>query len=872
MTLCLATIVSCKNDSAPALVTPESNDPKIKKLKLPEGFRAERLYSPGEKDQGSWVSITFDDKGRMITCDQFGFLYRLKIPAIGDSSEPVVEKMHIGADTTKPALGYAQGLLWAFNSLYVSVNNMVDGKFNKSGLYRVQDTDGDDQLDKVTLLKEMVGDGEHGPHSIKLSPDKQSLYVIAGNHTNVPKMNTYRLPSNWKEDNLFPLIKDPSGHANDRYAPGGWIAHVDSTGKNWELVSAGYRNAFDIAFNEAGDLFVYDSDMEYDIGMPWYRPTRITHATSGSEFGWRTGNSKWSPAYPDNLPALLNIGQGSPTNLVYGTDAKFPAKYRNSLFAFDWSFGIIYAVQLKPEGSSYSAEAEEFISGSPLPLTDGVIGPDGALYFLTGGRRLESDLYRVSYVGEEKTGDNNIVINEENKLRREIEKYHEPKAGAVEYAWKYLNHKDRFIRYAARIAVEHQPVQQWQELVFKEKDPVALTQSAVALARQGDASLKNKLLQTLNTINYQQLSASQKIDLLRAYELVFSRMGFPDGTVREQTIAYLDANYPGKDNFVNRQLSKLLIQLQSPGAVAKTITLMESAKDDTADQKAFTESSDLILRNPQYGLDIANMLAKTPPAQQTYYAVMLSAAKAGWTEELQKKYFKWFANAFTNYRGGHSFVGFIDRSRKLALQNVSKEKFAYYNRLSGDSLLEKSGRHLAKNIPSPKGPGRDWKLEEAVKIADSGMLEKRNFENGKNMFAASMCASCHGMRGEGANVGPNLTQLGTRFSTRDMLEAIIEPNKTVSDQYAATIFTLHDGKTIVGRLINQDADKYMVSQNPFAPQTLREIPKKEVVNTKLSTVSIMMPGMINSLNPEELKDLVAYLMAGGNKEHPVYKK
>ena len=131
--------------------------------------------------------------------------------------------------------------------------------------------------------------------------------------------------------------------------------------------------------------------------MPWYRPTRICHVTSGSEFGWRTGNGKWSPAYPDNLPPVLNIGQGSPTNLIYGMSAKFPDKYQNSLFAFDWSFGIIYAIQLTPKGASYEAKAEEFLSGAPLPLTDGVIGPDGALYFLTGGRRLESDLYRVYY-------------------------------------------------------------------------------------------------------------------------------------------------------------------------------------------------------------------------------------------------------------------------------------------------------------------------------------------------------------------------------------------------------------------------------------------------------------------------------------------
>ena len=138
------------------------------------------------------------------------------------------------------------------------------------------------------------------------------------------------------------------------------------------------------------------------------------------------------------------------------------------------------------------------------------------------------------------------------------------------------------------------------------------------------------------------------------------------------------------------------------------------------------------------------------------------------------------------------------------------------------------------------------------------------------MYKASVCSSCHTMRGEGGQIGPDLTQLGTRFTAKDMLEAIIEPNKTISDQYAATIFYLKDGKSVVGRLINQDNDKYSISQNPFAPQNLRDIPKADVIRTQLSDVSIMLPGMINRLNEEELKDLIAYLMAGGNKEHPVY--
>jgi putative heme-binding domain-containing protein len=851
------------------LVSQESADPKIAKLKMPKGFKAERIYSPGENDQGSWVSMTFDNKGRMIACDQFGGMYRLEVPPTGDSSKPKVERLIIGkpnpsdSGTNRFGMGYAQGLLYAFNSLYVMVNHNSNADFTKDGgLYRLQDKDGDDQYETVEHLMKMNGEGEHGPHSIILSPDKQSIYLIAGNHTDLPKFDTYRLPSNWQEDNLFPLIKDPSGHANDRTAPGGWIAHIDSAGKKWELFSAGYRNAFDIAFNDVGDLFAYDSDMEYDIGMPWYRPTRICHVTSGSEFGWRTGNSKWSPSFPDNLPAILNIGQGSPTNLLYAGNAKFPAKYKNSLLAFDWSFGIIYSVQLEPDGSTYKAKAEEFISGAPLPLTDGIVGPDGALYFLTGGRRLESDLYRVTYDGDEKNEEvKQTAIAPENKLRKQLEEYHTgAKSGAIDFAWPQLKSNDRFIRYAARIAVEHQPVAEWQNKVLSEKDPVTLIQSSVALARQGKPDVKDPLLQALNTIDASRLSKEQQVDLSRAYELVFLRMGFPDGNVREQTIAILEKNFPADDNMVNRQYSKLLISLQAPDAVEKTMALMQNAKDDASYQKTFTESSDLIMRNPQYGLDIAEMLSKVPPAQQTYYANMLSAAKVGWTPELREKYFNWFRNA-SNYRGGKSFMGFIDRARKLALVNVPKAEFAHFNALSGDSIFKYAGPFVASKIPQPKGPGRDWTVEEALKVVDSG-LNNRNIENGKNMFAASMCMSCHSFKGEGGQIGPDLTQLGTRFSAKDILESIIEPNKTISDQYAATIFYLKDGKSIMGRLISQDDEKYTVSQNPFAPQILREIPKKDVDRTKVSDISIMMPGMINNLNSDELRDLMAFLMSG----------
>lgn len=855
-----------------------ADNPKTDKLKLQPGFKAEHLYTPSDNGQGSWVSMCFDDKGRMITSDQYGFLYRLELPAVGSgSAKPKIEKLEVRlpTDTSKVGMGYAQGLLYAFNSLYVMVNNRENPNFRKSsGLYRLKDTNGDDQFDQITLIKALKGEGEHGPHSIVMAPDKQSLYVICGNHTDAPKMDAYRLPSNWKDDNLFPKITDPRGHAADRNAPGGWIAHIDPDGKRWEMVSAGYRNPFDIAFNEAGDMFTYDSDMEWDFGLPWYRPTRICHATSASEFGWRTGNGKWLPSNPDNLPPVLNIGQGSPTNLLYGQNARFPQKYRQSLYAFDWSFGIIYSIYLKPKGASYEAEREEFVSGSPLPLTDGAIGPDGALYFLTGGRRLESDLYRVYYNGNENTtaSANVPAPTKEHQLRNQLEQYHaDPNPAAIGAAWPNLNHPDRFVRYAARLAVEHQPVSQWQEKALSETDPQRATQALIALARQGDSTMNSQLLNALMRINYDKLPEAQQFDLLRAFELAFTRTGMPQPADKQKVIAYLSPKYPAKTALLNRGLSRDLIYLEAPDVIARTLTLM-SAKDEPGSKdlglETATASSDLILRNPQYGLDIARMLEKVPPLQQTFYAVMLSRQKTGWTPELREQYFKWFANAF-GYQGGRSYVGFIDKARKLALANVPKDQFERYNKLSGADLLTTSGNDLAGGY-TPKGPYRNWKFENALAVVDSGMAH-RDYEQGKKIYSAVLCSRCHAIGGDGGDIGPDLTQLGTRFSNKDILDAIIYPNKTVSDQYAATIFYLKNGQSVLGRLISEDKTSYSISQNPFAADQLRKILKKDVTSKKYSTESVMLPGLINPLNPEELKDLIAYLKSGGKQDYELYK-
>jgi hypothetical protein len=166
------------------------------------------------------------------------------------------------------------------------------------------------------------------------------------------------------------------------------------------LVSHGYRNEYDIAFNSPnGDIFTYDSDMEWDAGTPWYRPTRICLATSGSELGWRSGSGKWPATTPTACPAFQDIGPGSPTGVESGKGAKFPAKYQHAIFANDWTYGTMYAIHLTPTAAlTRPARSSSPANPSPSPIWWSTRS-DGALYFAIGGRSTQSAVYRVTYTG-----------------------------------------------------------------------------------------------------------------------------------------------------------------------------------------------------------------------------------------------------------------------------------------------------------------------------------------------------------------------------------------------------------------------------------------------------------------------------------------
>jgi putative heme-binding domain-containing protein len=803
-------------------------------VRIAKGFKIDLLYSVPKATQGSWVALCTDPKGRLIAADQNGKLYRMTLPAPGRSGS--VEPEAIGVD-----LAGAHGLLCAFDSLYVMVNER-----GTHGFYRVRDTNGDDRYDEVKLLREIKGGGEHGMHSIVLSPDGKSLYVVCGNATQLTKVDRSRVPLNWGEDNLPRRI--PTGFMDDSMAPQGWIARTDPDGKEWELIAAGMRNPFDIAFNREGELFTYDADMEWDIGEPWYRPTRVNHVISGAEFGFRNGSGKWPASSIDSFGAVVDIGPGSPTGITFGYAANFPEKYREALFISDWSFGKLRAVHLRPAGASYTAEVEDFLSGQPLPVTDVVINPrDGAMYLAVGGRGAQSALYRVTYTGGEvapvsgasQTDARSAQLRD---LRHKLESYHGHRdPGAVEAVWDFLGDQDRAIRYAARVALEWQDPRLWREKALYANDPRKAIAALVALARVSGrdevhrkaldpaphTGLRGRMLAALDRFHWASLSPADRADLLRAYQLVFLRLGRPDEDVCRRLSERLAGLFPSRAVEVDYLLAELLAYLQDPAAATKIMAALRQAP--TQEEKI-------------------------------HYALVLRVLKTGWTRPLREEYFRWFVTEAASYRGGNTFANALRTIKNEAMKTLSDDERTALK----DVLEARPAPQSPRDLLAARKPVKEWTVSELMPIVERGLAEPRDLQRGRRLYGAVACASCHRFRVEGGGVGPDLSAVGGRFGVRDLLEAIVEPSKVISDQYAAVSIATRDGHVITGRVGNMFGDTLSVIEDMFDPGRSTSVRRGDIEEMKPSPVSPMPAGLLNSLTADEIQDLVAYLLGRGD--------
>jgi putative heme-binding domain-containing protein len=812
-------------------------------LTVPPGFRVELVRS-AEPGEGSWICLAFDERGRLLISPQ------------GDERPLLRFTLREGrvarVEPVPAPVRYAMGLLFAHGSLYANAHGP-----GGAGLYRLVDRNRNDQFDpdEMKLLKAFEGGSEHGYHALALGPDGR-IYVLNGNGTKLPSGLAATSPHrNYREDFLS-LNPGETTAAEGALAPAGYILRTDADGREWELFAGGLRNAYGFDFNPDGELFVFDSDMEWDWGTPWYRPTRVLHAVSGAEFGWRDGERLWPDYYEDSLPGVVDVGIGSPTGVRFGTRSGFPRKYQRALFALDWSYGRILAVHLESRGASYSGAVETFLRGTPLNLTDLAFGPDGALYFITGGRNTQSGLYRVSYNGdlpvdsakpESLRADKTAA--EDRALRHRLEAFHGRRdSSAVETVWPYLGSKDRSLRYAARIALEAQEPTAWKTRVLRETNATAGLNALLALARVGNSDDQPSLLVGLRRFPLAALSVHQKLLKLRVLQLTLLRQGRVNDNESYTPAAELAFHYPAAGWPLNREFSQLLLYLDAPGAVTRTLDLLAEAPTQE---------------------------------QQFHYIAQLRNVRRGWTLFDRRRYFEWWLKPRENSPRAPGLTQWFADAGRRPVDGAWVDKYLReFHRDAVATLNTEERRQLAPLLSAPLQKSqqipatnrkfqRAWTMAELLPGLDKVSIG-RNFERGRQAMADAQCLACHRFGNDGGAIGPELTAAASKYDRRSLLESILEPSRVINEQYQQHTVTLRSGESFSGRLVRDTAEE-VVLETDILSGARERFARANVVRVTPAALSSMPSGLVDILSREELFDLLAYLESGGRADAEAFR-
>jgi putative heme-binding domain-containing protein len=161
-------------------------------------------------------------------------------------------------------------------------------------------------------------------------------------------------------------------------------------------------------------------------------------------------------------------------------------------------------------------------------------------------------------------------------------------------------------------------------------------------------------------------------------------------------------------------------------------------------------------------------------------------------------------------------------------------------------------------------------LPETSQLFQSS-LHSRDFDRGRKLFGAANCFACHRFDNEGGAHGPDLTGLAGRFSLRDLLESIIDPSKVISDQYAGVIIQTVDGRAIAGRIVNLNQDSIMVMTNMLDPNAVQNIQRKDIESMGPASKSLMPDGLLDTLQDDEVLDLMAFLLSRGDRNHAMFR-
>lgn len=323
-----------------------------------------------------------------------------------------------------------QGLAWHGDDLWVA---------NAPDLTVVRDTDNDDEADVYIRVYTGLGNLEHSLHGLNFGPDRK-LYMSKGNSKGYNRLDQlapkvfrelWGLPSPEGAPDYTPVeyftkqtYRRQYHTPQDDWGQQGGILRCDPyqdgkpSGKGLEIVSRGFRNPWDITFDDGFHWLGTDNDQTQGdkIFAPFY----------GAHLGWgHPWSFHWTGAgHLPTVPASAPLFEGSGAGVIHYHADQFPAEYQGVFFINDWMRREVYTFRPRWDGALMKCKGDfppvfaHAEGGRSLPASSGrmfeptdiEVGPDGAIYILSWGHAYGATIkdgqqvdagrvYRIRYAG-----------------------------------------------------------------------------------------------------------------------------------------------------------------------------------------------------------------------------------------------------------------------------------------------------------------------------------------------------------------------------------------------------------------------------------------------------------------------------------------
>jgi putative membrane-bound dehydrogenase-like protein len=212
--------------------------------------------------------------------------------------------------------------------------------------------------------------------------------------------------------------------------------------------------------------------------------------------------------------------------------------------------------------------------------------------------------------------------------------------------------------------------------------------------------------------------------------------------------------------------------------------------------------------------------------------------------------------------------GTVRNKSRDAIRNVRKDALPLIEaRLDSNppstSAIKELQDIYAKDYPNDADrTGKLWKFDTKKLSPEAFATFARNHageaRKGQNVFKNQNvgCIKCHKVGNDGADVGPNLTGIGTKYDKQFLIESVLYPSKQILDGYQQTILRMKDGDVISGVVKGETAKDITLFDGGGNKQVVDKSDVKEREHGKLS---LMPEGLQLTLKPEEFADLIAYL-------------